>query len=946
MKRVHGSLISVFNLLLIMIIVFPVMASDEYELFREGYELYLSCEPVNAAEKFETFIKEFPDSSAKDSALYWLGKALMQMGKLDKAEKVFRRLRTDLPGSPFSLQALREIDRIKSMDSTSGVEKALAEKKTPDKELSELRLEKDRLTEIVEEGKKKMEVCEKRLLEADEKLKDIQVVIKDRETLEEKIKRLDEIARTREEELRRIREERDRLSLDLESARRNLERLELMEKELLSRDSIIKERQDEIASLKREIETLRTGLKETEKKLDSGKMVAADYETKLKELARKEEEIRLLINKKEELEKKVAVLEGDISNRSEEINKIKEEKEGLIKEIEGLRARLSILDEVSKKIGEKEVLLNEKQKEVESLRNDIKKRQEEQDRLNAEIEGLKQEREKYIARLQEMRDSYSKLLMEKELLKNSITIAADKVEELKVQADENKRLAKKLLESEKRIQVLENDLSKVMEDAKILKEEKEHLRLAFEEKTKEIEELRKSIVELNKRENETKKQKEDAERELLDLRSRLIKAEERLSEVDVNKLRDERDRLNAMLLEEKRQFDKANSEIIALKDREKKLLEREKELLDLNASLRGVMESRVLELGQKLQACERDLTFLRQEKAEKERAMKDLMSSLKSLNKEVTRLQVFESEAKKLQNIFSINSRNEEKIRELEGRIEILTREGTELMGRLKKKEEEVAALKIQRQDLERLVSQLGEKAEGLATKFLIIDNKKFSTNYILSYLYKTHFLLSKIGVGNIPWKTGDPVEDFIAEHLLYEAAQRVSVSADRDDKKLNTFVNLDKEELEYIERFNIISKFINNGLKKLPPDRFGETVVLHYSDEDRYEKAAMVVDIQDKMRSGFSARDIVKLYHGAEYTVLSARNILDLFGGLANSFSDNEVVSTFNRERFMVIKVRVVSTEFRPFDSAEKHINERIKEYTTNLVQNLKAKRNIIFPD
>src|SRR4030065_1377362 len=62
---------------------------QEFELFEQGYEYYLSYQPEKAAETFRIFLKEFPLSSAKDAAMFWLGKSLIQLKSFSEEKEVF-----------------------------------------------------------------------------------------------------------------------------------------------------------------------------------------------------------------------------------------------------------------------------------------------------------------------------------------------------------------------------------------------------------------------------------------------------------------------------------------------------------------------------------------------------------------------------------------------------------------------------------------------------------------------------------------------------------------------------------------------------------------------------------------------------------------------------------------------------------------------------------------
>ena len=87
---------------LLLIPVHSYAAYTEYDLLRQGYESYLSYQPEKAAEEFRAFLKEFPRSSARDAALFWLGKSLLQAKAADEAGQVFTELKRQFPDSPFT----------------------------------------------------------------------------------------------------------------------------------------------------------------------------------------------------------------------------------------------------------------------------------------------------------------------------------------------------------------------------------------------------------------------------------------------------------------------------------------------------------------------------------------------------------------------------------------------------------------------------------------------------------------------------------------------------------------------------------------------------------------------------------------------------------------------------------------------------------------------------
>lgn len=100
---------SVTLFLAVLLTVADTFASNrEFELFDKGYEYYLSYKPEKAVETFTLFLNEFPRSSARDAALFWLGKSFLQLKSLEKAEEMFSSIKREFPESPFLPYAERE----------------------------------------------------------------------------------------------------------------------------------------------------------------------------------------------------------------------------------------------------------------------------------------------------------------------------------------------------------------------------------------------------------------------------------------------------------------------------------------------------------------------------------------------------------------------------------------------------------------------------------------------------------------------------------------------------------------------------------------------------------------------------------------------------------------------------------------------------------------------
>lgn len=75
------------------------------KIFREGRDLIEGEDWVQAADKFRTFLAEFPKDRDADAALYWYAYALQKLGKKDEAAKPLVRLMKDFPSSSWRREA-------------------------------------------------------------------------------------------------------------------------------------------------------------------------------------------------------------------------------------------------------------------------------------------------------------------------------------------------------------------------------------------------------------------------------------------------------------------------------------------------------------------------------------------------------------------------------------------------------------------------------------------------------------------------------------------------------------------------------------------------------------------------------------------------------------------------------------------------------------------------
>jgi hypothetical protein len=187
-KNICKNILIAFVFMLISGLLFSAVGAaapnKESQLFDKAYKYVGSHQPEKAVETFKSFLKEFPNSSSKDAAMFWLGKSLVQIKSYGEAKKVFSDLAKQFPESPFVPHLERELEALDTPSVTAKsdakadikilVENAVkalnelqirlseAEKKadTSEAALAKVVAEKEKLQSQLDDEKKKLDARE------------------------------------------------------------------------------------------------------------------------------------------------------------------------------------------------------------------------------------------------------------------------------------------------------------------------------------------------------------------------------------------------------------------------------------------------------------------------------------------------------------------------------------------------------------------------------------------------------------------------------------------------------------------------------------------------------------------------------------------------------------------------------------------------------------------
>jgi hypothetical protein len=179
-----GTAVTSIILVIFLATINTYASQQELDLFDRGYEFYLSYQPEKAVETFQIFLNEFPDSSAKDAALFWLGRSFVKLSLFEEAKRVFDELKQQIPDSPFMVYVDKELEMMNTAGTENktmtGITKVDSEIQVPEKDtvqaertLLEATEERDKLRLLLEEEKKKNKELKAKADRFDIELKDL-----------------------------------------------------------------------------------------------------------------------------------------------------------------------------------------------------------------------------------------------------------------------------------------------------------------------------------------------------------------------------------------------------------------------------------------------------------------------------------------------------------------------------------------------------------------------------------------------------------------------------------------------------------------------------------------------------------------------------------------------------------------------------------------------------
>ncbi|MBI5632095.1 MAG: outer membrane protein assembly factor BamD [Nitrospirae bacterium] len=679
-------------------------------------------------------------------------------------------------------------------------------------------------------------------------------------------------------------------------------------------------------------------------------------------------EVKMLGRSRQELEARLAAEQGV---RNSEIRKFETERNELQKQVQELESRTITAKDTLSKL------------------EDSRKQQEELVKLSSfnekEIGKLKAEKADLVVRLRDAEEKAGDLAA----LKQREVTAGDEKNRLERMIAEKENQNVKTLETLAQLQNRLKDSEKEL--AMTTQSAQEQIRLSREEKKNLEEELKKEkalSADLSRQKTENE---EAAKKELIALETARREMEQTLIvergrvSAETKKIASERDELKKQL----QTFDSARKERedLALHLEEIKrlyadaqikgkqsedLADDHRVLLDEKKKLEKIVtghEEKIAALSSRLDngvAFERERTILAAKLDEQEKRIKDQQSQISSLmtEKGATERELMEAGAA-LASMKTVKDTGEMHRAE----VELLNSQKQQMQAELAELKRLNEQQTTRNADLTGEISTLRAQFLSYEKPFLKIGKEKYSLAAVMRESMTARIVADKIQARNVLWKTGNIVDDFIAEEVLGRKAREDMLSAESSLKEsLAKQYALNDAEVAYLDKYLAVERLVKKRLSTPAVkekdfreyyDKHKEQYILgrenrirvlslKYGKTDELEKGIIAVEMHGEALEGRPFETIAKK-HSAIATMKEmslsrlpewARNKLEGLkqGEISNIISvDNEL---------MIIQPIPSRPAYRSFEEVRKEIEKKFSAEQSEQRQSFDAWLNSLKKD
>jgi len=209
----------------------------------------------------------------------------------------------------------------------------------------------------------------------------------------------------------------------------------------------------------------------------------------------------------------------------------------------------------------------------------------------------------------------------------------------------------------------------------------------------------------------------------------------------------------------------------------------------------------------------------------------------------------------------------------------------------------------------------------------------------IEKYIGNSSIAVTKLGIREILWRTGNDHEDFINEQILYNEAKKMNINVDMEKYKgLIEKYKLGEEEINYLNRYLIISELIDKKLKDMPGEKIIESLFVKYTSPEEHKRDPLAIELQKDAKIGRSFEDIYKSYpEYVKYSQIEFNELESNIKEIVLSLHNGEIITIWDKYGYRILKPIVKDLSYRPFKDLEPEIGDKIKSFVKDWINDLK---------
>ncbi len=223
-----------------------------------------------------------------------------------------------------------------------------------------------------------------------------------------------------------------------------------------------------------------------------------------------------------------------------------------------------------------------------------------------------------------------------------------------------------------------------------------------------------------------------------------------------------------------------------------------------------------------------------------------------------------------------------------------------------------------------------------------ILETKQTDTEkkaVVEEYIGNSSIAITKLGIREILWRTGNDHEDFVNEQILCNEAKKLNINADMGKYKgLIEKYGLGEEEINYLNKYLIISELIDKKLKDMPGEKVIESLFVKYTSPEEHKNVPLAIELQKDAKMGIPFKDICRSY--PEFVKYSRIGFNELEGNIKEivlPLHDGEIITIWNKYGYRILKPIVKKLSYRPFEVLQPETRDKIKLFVKDWINDLK---------